>query len=75
MASDQIKSGVEVVSDFLESLQGDKDIDADTLGAARELFDAGKLTKTRLQNSLDALRAAAIAGGDDPAAKDASGND
>ncbi len=75
MASDQIKSGVEVVTDFLESLQGDKDIDADTLGAVRELFDAGKLTKTRLQNSLDELRATAIAGGGDPGAKDAPGDD
>ena len=75
MASDQIKSGVEVVTDFLESLQGDKDIDSDTLGAVRELFDAGKLTRTRLQNSLDALRAAAIAGGDDPGVKEAPGDD
>ncbi|MEJ2378389.1 MAG: hypothetical protein P8Y71_24395 [Pseudolabrys sp.] len=75
MASDQIKSGVEVVTDFLESLQGDKDIDADTLHAVRELFDAGKLTKTRLQNSLDELRATAIARGGDPGAKDAPGDD
>jgi hypothetical protein len=57
MASEVIKSGPQVVSEFLDSLQGDESIDKDTLSAVHELFEAGKLTKTRLLNSLEALRA------------------
>lgn len=57
MAPEDIKYGPQVVSEFLDSLQGDESIDKDTLSAVYELFEAGKLTRTRLLNSLEALRA------------------
>jgi hypothetical protein len=48
MPSEEIKSGSQVVSEFLELLQGDQNIDGDTLDALRNLFKTQKLTKTRL---------------------------
>lgn len=61
MASEEIKTGSQVVSEFLESLQGDESVDAATLGAIRELFKAGKLSKTQVLKSLETLRTKAIA--------------
>lgn len=72
MASEDIKTGSEVVSEFLESLQGDESIDADTLDALRDLFKLGKLSKTQLLKSLELLRNkvavpdAELPGGDTP---------
>jgi hypothetical protein len=61
MASEEIKTGTQVVSKFLESLQGDETIDADTLGVVHQLFKTGNLKKTQLLNALEAVRAKAIA--------------
>ena len=61
MSSEKIKSGSQVVSDFLKSLQDSSDMDPDTLASVRTLFKEGKLTKTRLIGSLEALRTTAIA--------------
>lgn len=63
MASEQFKSGSQIVSEFLDSLQGNNAVDARTLAAIRDLFEAGRLTKTRLLNALEALRVDAIAEG------------
>ena len=57
MPAEKIKSGSQVVSEFVKSLQGDETIDKDTLGALRDLFQTGKLSKIRLLDSLEALRA------------------
>lgn len=61
MTSEDIKSSLQVISEFLDSLQGDPDIDAGTLAAARELFKAATLSRTRLLSSLAALRTDAVA--------------
>lgn len=61
MSSEDIKSGSEVVSEFLDSLHGDEAIDADTLTAVHELFKTGKLSRTRLLRALEKLRASDIA--------------
>jgi hypothetical protein len=61
MTSEDIKSGSQVISELLDSLRGDQDIDAGTLTAVRELFEAGTLSRTRLLSSLAALRTDAVA--------------
>ena len=61
MSSEDIKSGPEVVSEFLDSRHGDEAIDADTLTVVHELFKTGKLSRTRLLHALKELRASAIA--------------
>ena len=60
MSSEEIKSGTQVVTDFIESLQGDETVDAPTLNATRDLFKLGKLNKTQLLKALDALRTRAV---------------
>jgi len=61
MSSENIKSGSQVISGLLDSLQGDRDIDSDTLTTVRELFEAGALSRTRLLSSLAALRTEVVA--------------
>lgn len=61
MPSEEIKTGSQVVSEFLESLQGEQNIDGDTLDALRSLFKTQKLTKTRLLKSLEEQRGKAVA--------------
>jgi hypothetical protein len=61
MTSEEIKTGSQVVTEFLESLQEDPDIDIATLLTLRELFQAQKLTKTRLLRVLEEQRAEAVA--------------
>ena len=72
MASEEIKTGSQVVTEFLESLQEDPDIDGETLVALGELFKAQKLTKTRLLRILEEQRAKAIARESAPAGTEAS---
>jgi hypothetical protein len=61
MTSEDIKSGSQVISEFLDFFQGGDDIDAGTLAAVRELFEAGTLSRNRLLSSLATLRSDAIA--------------
>lgn len=76
MPAEEIKSGSQVVSEFVKSLQGDETIDVDTLGALRDLFQSGILSKIRLLDALEALRAKPIAQDTGPmSGKDASGDD
>lgn len=51
-----IKSGPEIVSEFLDSLSEGESIDSRTLASIRELHKSGRLTRTRLQQSLDEAR-------------------
>lgn len=56
MPTEEIKSGEEVISEFLLSLKGKKAIDAKTLDAVQTLFAAKKLTKAQLLRALEASR-------------------
>lgn len=76
MGSEDIRSGSEVVSEFLDSLQGEEAIDADTLAAVHNLFKTGKLSRIQLLRALEALRASPIAQGNNAASEgDAPGDD
>jgi hypothetical protein len=52
-----IKSGNELVSDFLELIADNTNVDATTLACIVTLRDQGKLTKNRLLTSLQTARA------------------
>ncbi|MEO0696964.1 MAG: hypothetical protein AAFY84_12785 [Pseudomonadota bacterium] len=71
MADKEIKSAKEVVSDFLDSLAGNADLDAMTVKSIRFLRGDGKLTKTNLLRRLEADRAADAA----PPAQEAGDDD
>lgn len=61
MPSDDIKSGAEVISEFLSSLsKDDKAMDQNTLQAIQSLHDAKRLTRSQLLQALEALRARAV---------------
>ena len=52
MGSPPIKSGIEVVRDFLDCLQSNTALDPNVVAAIQELQRQGKLTKTRLLQAL-----------------------
>jgi hypothetical protein len=58
MSSDtgSIQTGPEIVSLFLESLEGDFSFDPNTVACIRDLSRAEKLTKTRLMQALERVR-------------------
>lgn len=56
MSEKNIKSGLDAVKDFISSLQGDVEIDKETLAAIIELQENGKLSKARLQKALEEKR-------------------
>lgn len=60
MTSEDIKSGPQVISEFLDSFQVGQDIDPGTVTAIRDLFEAGKLSRTRLLSALAAIRTGAV---------------
>jgi hypothetical protein len=51
-----IKSGPEIVQEFLDSLNAGDPIDPLTLACIRDLHKSGKLTRTRLLQSLEQAR-------------------
>ncbi len=51
-----IKSGDEVVKDFVQNLQKDTSLDRDVAEAISVLFSQKKLTSARLQQILDSKR-------------------
>jgi hypothetical protein len=55
-AQTNIKSGIEIVSEFVDSLEGDTSLDKDTLSSISALQKSGKLTRTRLLQALAAAR-------------------
>jgi len=57
-----IKSGPEIVSEFLDSLTDGDSIDSQTLASIRELHKSGKLTRTRLLQFLEEARSRAGSG-------------
>lgn len=56
MGTEEIKSGAEVVSEFLASLKGNKTIDAKTLDAVQTLAESKKLSKAQLLRALETSR-------------------
>jgi len=56
---DAIKSGLEIISEFLASLDEGSSIDPQTVASIRELHKSGKLTQTRLLQSLEQARSSA----------------
>jgi hypothetical protein len=52
----QLRSGLEIVTDFVASLKENKSLDADTVAAVEDLLAKGKLTFTNLLKSLEDLR-------------------
>jgi hypothetical protein len=61
MTSEDIKSGPQVISEFLDSFQGAQDVDTGTVTTIRDLLEAGKLSQTRLLSALAAIRPGAVA--------------
>lgn len=51
-----LKTGDEVVKDFIKSLEKDASLDKDVVDAISSLYAQQKLTPTRLQKILDAKR-------------------
>ncbi len=56
MPDKEIKSGPEIVKEFIEHLLGDESLDKDTIEIISALYKENKLTVTRLQQALDAKR-------------------
>ena len=56
MADTGIKSGPEIVKEFVESLEKDKSLDKDTIEVITLLYIGNKLTQTRLLQGLEEKR-------------------
>lgn len=56
MAEDTIKSGPEIVKDFIGGLKNDSSLDQGTVETIRLLDQAGNLTPPKLQQALEARR-------------------
>ena len=56
MADTGIKSGPEIVKEFVESLEKDKSLDKDTIEVITLLHIESKLTQTRLLQGLEEKR-------------------
>ena len=54
--SREIKSGKEILDEFFERIESDKELDQDTVAAIVELYRSGRLTDTGLTNALSELR-------------------
>ena len=59
MPSANIKSGDQVIADFLQAAEHDASLHQDVVAAIRKLVTQGKLNKTQLLRSLESLRATA----------------
>lgn len=56
MAAGKIRSGAEIVKDFVEGLKTDSSLDAGVVGGLSQLLKEGKLTQPRLLQALEAKR-------------------
>ena len=56
LATIHLRSGPEIVADFVASLKGNETLDAATVAAVEDLLIKGKLTYTNLLNSLEDVR-------------------
>jgi hypothetical protein len=54
-----IKSGGEILSEFLDALEPGESLDMQTITSIRELHEAGKLSRTRLLQTLEEVRSTA----------------
>lgn len=63
MATENIKSAGEVLTDFLEKQAGDDELDQTSVLAIKQLRGDGKLTRTNLLRKLDEARKAAMKAG------------
>jgi hypothetical protein len=55
-AASHVRSGPEIVADFVTSLKGDPKLDAETVATIEGLLKKGKLTFINLLKSLEDLR-------------------
>lgn len=72
MHSDDIKSGKEIIAQFLASLNTNDGIDAGTLKAIGDLIKSEKLSKTKLLRALEESRESAHEVGESDQAEDSS---
>ena len=56
MADSAIKSGLEIVNEFLETLERNESLDAQTVASIKQLQQTGNLTKVRLLQVLEQMR-------------------
>jgi hypothetical protein len=54
--TDKIRSGSEIVAEFIEALKADSNLDKPTIEAIEVLYKGGKLTSTNLLKSLEEAR-------------------
>ena len=52
MSEKTIKSGPQIVKDFIEALRNDESLDQPTVEVIAQLYSAKKITQTRLQQGL-----------------------
>jgi hypothetical protein len=60
-----IKSGEQIVHEFVGNLKPGESLDADTITSIQELYKTDKLTKTRLPQALEANRSRILGTGTD----------
>ena len=63
MAGEKIRSGPEIVKDFVDGLKADSSLDEGVVEALSGLQKEGKLTPTRLLQELEAKRKKGTANG------------
>ena len=56
MAGGSIRSGSEIVKEFIENLEKDESLDKGTIETIKTLHRENKLTQTRLQQALEVKR-------------------
>lgn len=56
MSDRSIQSGAEVVKNFLESISENDDVDSGTISEIKDLYQAGKLSRTQLEKALASQR-------------------
>lgn len=54
--SEEIKSGNEILQEFIEEIKTNDQLDKETVNAVVELFESGKLSDRNLTNELSELR-------------------
>ena len=53
---ENIKSGKEVLEEFIANIKKNEDLDADIVGLISDLYEEGKVSKTNLLNGLSSIR-------------------
>ncbi len=63
MERKQIRSGWEIIEEFLTAIEADPSIDRETIDAIKRLWQEDKLNPNRLQQQLEKVREARLKGG------------